>query len=130
MSSAKVRDVPADQFIKAYAAHLKANDKVMLRAAEAVFAAAAGQGCGTASGRRDGWDATSAQPITRTNIFHTSLPHDLPFESPILRPRRALPGSYSGLIGSPRQLSSKVYYSIIHFLKFRTQYPLRVSISI
>eukprot|EP00873_Tetraselmis_striata_P041150 jgi/Tetstr1/461414/TSEL_006524.t1 len=30
MSSAKVRDVPADQFIKEYAAHLKANDKLQV----------------------------------------------------------------------------------------------------
>jgi small subunit ribosomal protein S19e len=30
MSSSKVRDVPADQFIKAYAAHLKANDKLQV----------------------------------------------------------------------------------------------------
>merc|ERR1711976_1059382 len=30
MSYAKVRDVPADKFIKAYAAHLKANDKLQV----------------------------------------------------------------------------------------------------
>eukprot|EP00192_Tetraselmis_astigmatica_P015148 CAMPEP_0117662272 /NCGR_PEP_ID=MMETSP0804-20121206/7968_1 /TAXON_ID=1074897 /ORGANISM="Tetraselmis astigmatica, Strain CCMP880" /LENGTH=151 /DNA_ID=CAMNT_0005469167 /DNA_START=105 /DNA_END=560 /DNA_ORIENTATION=- len=30
MSSAKVRDVPAEKFIKAYAAHLKANDKLQV----------------------------------------------------------------------------------------------------
>uniref|UniRef100_A0A061RE45 Small subunit ribosomal protein S19e n=1 Tax=Tetraselmis sp. GSL018 TaxID=582737 RepID=A0A061RE45_9CHLO len=29
-SSAKVRDVPAEKFIKAYAAHLKANDKLQV----------------------------------------------------------------------------------------------------